>query len=227
MTKLGGGFDGLDVEGVTDVVGVELLEALGAVSALEDEGPAHGGLGEALLEVARLFGNTTGGNVSIVLSMESTSSCFGYSGSCSTLFDLQLSTAHFPCAAGFFSGPMAAGLRRKRAATRCGGSRWRRSEWQAGEAGVDRGRRPTGATTASRRLLLASQLDQGRLLRLPAGSGLPPPSLMAGGASPARGLKGTGGGRWECGREVWLGGRRGRSGHVGGEGGGGRACAWG
>jgi hypothetical protein len=35
---------------------VELLEALSAVPALEDEGAAHGGLGEALLEVARLPG---------------------------------------------------------------------------------------------------------------------------------------------------------------------------
>lgn len=35
---------------------MELLEALGAVSTLEDEGAAHGGLGEALLEVTRLSG---------------------------------------------------------------------------------------------------------------------------------------------------------------------------
>jgi hypothetical protein len=31
-----------DAEGVTDVVGVELLEGLGAVAALEDEGATHG-----------------------------------------------------------------------------------------------------------------------------------------------------------------------------------------
>jgi hypothetical protein len=45
-----------DAEGVTDVVAVELLEALGAVAALEEEGAAHGGVGEALLQVARLPG---------------------------------------------------------------------------------------------------------------------------------------------------------------------------
>lgn len=48
--------------------------------------------------------NTTGGNVSMVLSTVSSSSWFGYSGSCSAFFDFQLSTAHFPGAAGFFSG---------------------------------------------------------------------------------------------------------------------------
>jgi hypothetical protein len=41
---------------VTYVVGVELFEGLGAVTALEDEGAAHGGHGEAVLEVARLPG---------------------------------------------------------------------------------------------------------------------------------------------------------------------------
>jgi hypothetical protein len=43
-----------DAEGVADVDAVELLEALGAVAALEEEGAAHGGLGEALLEAPRL-----------------------------------------------------------------------------------------------------------------------------------------------------------------------------
>jgi hypothetical protein len=41
-------------KGVTDVVGIELLEGLGAVAALEDKGAAHGGRDEAVLEVARL-----------------------------------------------------------------------------------------------------------------------------------------------------------------------------
>lgn len=41
-------------EGVPDVVGIELLEALGAVTALEEEGPANGGLGEPLLQAAGL-----------------------------------------------------------------------------------------------------------------------------------------------------------------------------
>jgi hypothetical protein len=41
-------------KGVTDVVGIEFLEGLGAVVALEDEGAAHGGRDEAVLEVARL-----------------------------------------------------------------------------------------------------------------------------------------------------------------------------
>jgi hypothetical protein len=45
-----------DVEGVTDVVGVELLEGLDTVTTLEDEGAAHGGRGEAVLEVACLLG---------------------------------------------------------------------------------------------------------------------------------------------------------------------------
>jgi hypothetical protein len=45
-----------DAEGVMDVVGVELLEGLGIVTTLEDEGAAHGGRGKAVLEVARLPG---------------------------------------------------------------------------------------------------------------------------------------------------------------------------
>ncbi|BAT02707.1 Os07g0622250, partial [Oryza sativa Japonica Group] len=48
--------------------------------------------------------NTTGGNVSIVLSTESSSSWLGYSGSCSAFFAFQLSTVHFPNPTGFFSG---------------------------------------------------------------------------------------------------------------------------
>jgi hypothetical protein len=43
-----------DAKGVTDVVGVELLEGLSTVAALEDEGAAHGGHGEAVLKVTRL-----------------------------------------------------------------------------------------------------------------------------------------------------------------------------
>ena len=43
-----------DAEGVADVVAVELLEALSAVAALEEEGASHGGVGEALFQVARL-----------------------------------------------------------------------------------------------------------------------------------------------------------------------------
>jgi len=45
-----------DSEGVADVVGVKLLEALGAVSALEEERIPHGGIGEALLQIASLSG---------------------------------------------------------------------------------------------------------------------------------------------------------------------------
>lgn len=45
-----------DAEGVTDVVGIELLEALGTVSALEEEGISHGGLGEMLLQCPGLTG---------------------------------------------------------------------------------------------------------------------------------------------------------------------------
>jgi hypothetical protein len=37
-----------------DVLGVELLEALGTVVALEDEDVVHSGIGHALLEVALL-----------------------------------------------------------------------------------------------------------------------------------------------------------------------------
>ena len=39
-----------NTERVPNVDGVELLEALGTVSSLEQEGPAHGGLGEPLLQ---------------------------------------------------------------------------------------------------------------------------------------------------------------------------------
>lgn len=49
-----------DAEGVTDVVGIELLEALGTVSALEEEGISHGGLGEVLLECPGLAGEDDG-----------------------------------------------------------------------------------------------------------------------------------------------------------------------
>ena len=45
-----------DPEGVTNVVCMELLEALGAVAALEEEGVAHGGVGEAVLKAAGLAG---------------------------------------------------------------------------------------------------------------------------------------------------------------------------
>ncbi|TVU51717.1 hypothetical protein EJB05_03159 [Eragrostis curvula] len=72
-----------DAEGVADVVGAELLEALGAVAALEDESPAQGGLGED--------------DVWIDLSTAS-SSCW----SCSAFFAFQLSTA----------GPLPRGRRR-------------------------------------------------------------------------------------------------------------------
>lgn len=43
-------------EGVTNVICMKLLEALSAVSALEEERVSHGSLGEALLEVAGLSG---------------------------------------------------------------------------------------------------------------------------------------------------------------------------
>lgn len=45
-----------DPEGVTNVISAELLEALGAVAALEEEGFADGGLRQALLEAAHLSG---------------------------------------------------------------------------------------------------------------------------------------------------------------------------
>ena len=43
-----------DAEGVPDVVGVELLEALGAVAAHEEERTAEGRIREPILQVARL-----------------------------------------------------------------------------------------------------------------------------------------------------------------------------
>ena len=45
-----------EAEGVADVVGGELLEALGAVAALQEEGPPHGGVPEPLLQLPRLPG---------------------------------------------------------------------------------------------------------------------------------------------------------------------------
>lgn len=47
-------------EGVANVVGVELLEALGTVAALEQESVAHGGLPEPLLQAPRLAGEDDG-----------------------------------------------------------------------------------------------------------------------------------------------------------------------
>lgn len=47
-------------EGVANVVRAEFLEALGAVAALEEEGFADGGLGEAILEAADLSGEDQG-----------------------------------------------------------------------------------------------------------------------------------------------------------------------
>jgi hypothetical protein len=52
---------------------------------------------------------TTGGNVSMVSSTASSASWLGYSGSCSAFFAFQLSTAHFPAGAGFFSGAATVG----------------------------------------------------------------------------------------------------------------------
>jgi hypothetical protein len=49
-----------DAEGVPDVVGTELLETLGAVTALEEEGPPDGRLREPLLQPARLPGENDG-----------------------------------------------------------------------------------------------------------------------------------------------------------------------
>ena len=49
-----------DAKGVPNIVGVELLEALSAVTALEEESSADGGLREALLEGARLAGKHDG-----------------------------------------------------------------------------------------------------------------------------------------------------------------------
>ena len=50
-----------DAEGVADDVGLEVLEALGAVAALEDEGLAVGCLGQGLLEAAGFAGKDQGG----------------------------------------------------------------------------------------------------------------------------------------------------------------------
>lgn len=41
-------------EGVADVVGIELSETLGAVTALQEECPTHGRLPEPLLQLPRL-----------------------------------------------------------------------------------------------------------------------------------------------------------------------------
>jgi hypothetical protein len=49
-----------DAEGVPDVVGVELLEALGAIAALEEESPPDGRLREPLFQPARLPGKDDG-----------------------------------------------------------------------------------------------------------------------------------------------------------------------
>lgn len=43
-----------DTEGVTDIVGVELLEAFGAVATLQEEGAAQRSLGKAFLKAAAL-----------------------------------------------------------------------------------------------------------------------------------------------------------------------------
>lgn len=45
-----------EAKGVADVVGGELFEALGAVAALQEEGPPHGGVPEPLLQLPRLPG---------------------------------------------------------------------------------------------------------------------------------------------------------------------------
>lgn len=45
-----------DTEGVTDVVGSEFLEALGAITALKEKSVPHGSLSELLLQIPRLAG---------------------------------------------------------------------------------------------------------------------------------------------------------------------------
>jgi hypothetical protein len=83
---------------------VELLETLGAVVALEDKGAAHGGLGHSLLEVARLSGEHHRRERLDGLQHRVQLLRVRVLGSCNAFFDLQLSTTHFPGAAGFFSG---------------------------------------------------------------------------------------------------------------------------
>lgn len=49
-----------NAEGVTNVVGIELLEALSTITTLKKESLAHRGLGQAVLEAPGLTGEDDG-----------------------------------------------------------------------------------------------------------------------------------------------------------------------